>query len=252
MSEAQISAETLEQAPHSVLKFVRAVLRHPVLWNLLATRGYNLEHHRAGWATLHGVSMPVEGGPVGSVDPVVAKAEGEAQLWDDQWFAIIQAVTEADHPGQYAMLFAGGLKAVAGPESVLVTHTMLGRLDVLESGEGRPEADRAADRAAMDALAAHGLTPAVRAAARELLRVVEGGAVNPALDPQAAAAAREAAVAAARAAELAAYRWWKKWSTIARQVITRKDHLQWLGLVARKKPVRKARSAEPALPGEPE
>jgi len=239
-----ISAETLEQAPAQVLRFLRMVVRHRALWNVMATRGYSLAHHREGWVGLQKLAVPA--GPEGamtSIDPMVAAAEGALLLWDDAWLPIIGVVLEFEYPDQHAFLFAGGLAPVAGPESVLVVHTILDRLQALRTGAGRPDDQRPQDQRAVAALAAHGLTEAMLAEASELIRIYEDGAPVVELDPVAEAAAR----AARQAAEVAVYHWWKKWSTIARQIITRKDHLQWLGLATRKKPARPEKpSAEPA------
>lgn len=230
----EVSAVTLDQIPSRVLNFIRMVRRHPVLWNLLAMRGYGMVHHQAAWDALRrvvGAAAPPSNGKT-SIDPPVAAAEGQVIRWDEEWLPIIRVVWEFDHPEQFTYMFGDGLKPVTGAgESLVVVGLALDRLDALQSGEGRTPEQRAQDQRALAELETYGLTADVRRQVRTQLTIVETSPPPPPVDPALAAQLE----AEQYDAELQLYRWWKRWSTIARLVVTRTDHLQWLGLAERKR-----------------
>lgn len=228
---------TLERAAQRALAFIRGVRRHPVLQAKLAKFGYNDAHHQTGWQLLGrvvGIEAPEAGGS--SMDRNAVEAEARLMAWDDMWLPIADVTLAFDAADQHAFLFAGGLKPVAGPESSLVVKRFLDRYDILAGG--RDEVTRDADAAAVALLAEHGLDAAVvRGARADLAVLTTTGEVPAPPSPE-----HQAQVAAAqREAEVQLWRWVRKWTTIARRAITRRDHLVWLGLAERK---RRAKAGE--------
>ena len=116
-----------------------------------------------------------------------------------------------------------------GAESVRVVTTFLDRADALEAlAKEKPGAGAKKGAKAADTPPLLPLTPAQAKAAIDLL------------------AARGITAEARRAASLALYNWLNEWTTLARKVITRRDHLQTLRLASRKSP--KPRAAKPDAP----
>ncbi len=101
--------------------------------------------------------------------------------------------------------------------------TLLDRLDALENAPER-EATRAADRAALETLRKRGITPAERARLRETVALAQRATtpVVPLPEPE----QQKHRIETLR--ELRA--WYIDWSSTARSVIRRRDHLILMGL----------------------
>lgn len=255
------SQDTLDRTPARALTFLLAVGRTPAIWGALQTRGYGDAEHGVGWQKLLAVdpsrakSSPV----VPSADPAVLEAFAQIDKWDNENLPIVDVALANRVPEAHAFVFADGLAPADGAESVRVVTTFLDRADALEAhaaekpGAGAKKGAKAADtpapppltpaqaKAAIELLEARGVTAEARKTARGWLTTLQKG---PELRPAAAPAI--GSTEARRAASLALYHWLNEWTTIARKVITRRDHLQALKLASRKSP--KPRAAKPDAP----
>ncbi len=254
------SQDTLDRTPARALTFLLAVGRSPAIWGALQTRGYGDDEHASGWQRLLAVdpsrakSSPV----VPSADPAVLEAFAQVDKWDNENLPIVDVALANRVPEAHAFVFADGLAPADGAESVRVVTTFLDRADALEAlakekpGAGAKKGAKAADtpprlpltpaqaKAAIDLLAARGITAEARKTVRGWLTTLQKG---PEVRP---AAPASDTTEARRAASLALYQWLNEWTTIARRVITRRDHLQTLKLASRKSP--KPRAAKPDAP----
>lgn len=228
LASPDVSDRVLEATPEKAFGILRMLKRHPGLWILMASRGYGVADHDAGWAALDALVRPEPAGPITSLDPVVQAAEAFVLQWDNAWLGVVGAAWEFDFPIQFEWFFRDGLAPSSGPESVQTVFQSLKRLNDLSNDRGPSPGEQGSDRVAMTALARFGLTPEVRAEAQRQLDIVRKGEDAPAADPMAVPAAADPAVR--REQLLTVYRWWKRWSTIADLVITRADHRTWLGL----------------------
>jgi hypothetical protein len=198
----------------------------------LAARGYSDESHREGWAALHAASgYHPENAITGAAEPdAVIEARRALDAWDDVNFPIAEASLKHRHPAAHARVFGDGLAAGHGAESVVRVETFLNRLDELAKAEP----------AALRTLAARGITPEERARTRGLL---QAATAFRAVDAEALAAkdrGRAKALAERDDALRVLRAWYEEWSTIARQVIVRKDWLIMMGLASRKRPAKPA------------
>ncbi len=197
----------------------------------LAARGYTEVTHREGWTALHGASgyNPGSAGFVAVEPDEVTEARRAVDIWDDVNFPIAEASLKHRHPEAHAKVFGDGLSPGNGAESVVRVEEFLNRLDTLTK----------TDPAALRTLATRGITPDERTRVRALVK--SATAFRP-VDPQAdaASATSRAKVISERDDALRVLRaWYEEWSTIAKQVIVRKDWLILMGLAARKKPAKK-------------
>jgi hypothetical protein len=246
------SQDTLDRAPARALTFLLAVGRSPSIRGALQSRGYSDEEHAAGWAKLLAVDPSMArsaAGPTGG-DPAVRDAFARVDRWDNENLPIADVALAARVPEAHAVLFADGLSPADGAESVRVVTVFLDRVDAIEAlsaerpagRKGAKPADAAPPlpltpaqaRAAVEILHARGITAESRKTVRGWLATLQKGAeALPAAEPPDAAEPRREAV-------VALYLWLNEWSTIARRVITRRDHLLSLRLAARKPRARKA------------
>ncbi len=255
------SQDTLDRTPARALTFLLAVGRTPAIWGALQTRGYGDAEHGSGWQKLLAVDPSrAKSSPVGgSADPAVREAFAKVDKWDNETLPIVDVALANRVPEAHAFFFADGLAPADGAESVRVVTTFLDRADALEAhaaekpGAGSKKGAKAADtpapppltsaqaKAAIELLEARGVTAEARKTARGWLTTLKKG---PEVRP--AEASATGSTEARRAASLALYNWLNEWTTIARKVITRRDHLLALKLAARKSP--KPRAAKPDAP----
>lgn len=234
-STVEVTLQTLEGTPARVVVFLRALGTSVTLRSILAQRGYTADEHRRGWHLLHKVSG-YESDPVAAPAPVedktAARAVAETDAWDDDNLPIIDATLRHRYPDQHAFVLRD-LRAGKGAASLVVVKTLLDRVDILESGKGRPAAQKTADQAALATLAARVLDEKERARLRALLDQAEryGAVADLGAQQQSEEAAADKRLADLR--ELRA--WYEEWSTIARAIIKRRDHLLRLGLAQPKR-----------------
>ena len=241
--ETTVSAVTLARAPGRALTFLLAVGRAPVIRGLLEVRGYTPAEHEAGWAKLRAVDpTAVTPAAPASSDPAMRAALALIAPWDNDNLPIADAALRKRVPAAHAYLFAGGLEASDGAESVTVVETFLTRVAGLEAlaaskskkgadGAEAPAVTPAQAKTALDLLDARGITPAVRASLKAALAVVRKGA-----GAERAVAVAPARAAAQQAALEALYEWISEWTLVARKAVPRRDHQIALGIAAKKAP----------------
>ena len=208
------SRRTLDRISARVTTFLHAIARYPIIATILATRGYRPEVHEYAWSRLAKLgALPKPAKTTSEQD--VQDAFVELDDWDESNFDIMRAVLAFNAPTVVDDLFRD-LTAQQGPKAAAGVGTLLGRLDAMENG--RPD-----EVAAVAVLAQHGYSKQERARLRALVDLTQ--ALSPA--PVVSDAEREKILA-----EL--YAWHTMWSTIARNVITRRQHLISLGIAARR------------------
>jgi len=162
-------------------------------------------------------------------DPKVRAALVEIDGWDENNFRVAKAALARKHQPQCDFVF-NGLQASSGVESLAGVALFLERVDALENSPER-KATRREDKAALETLAARGITPEERTRVKGLIKLASSA---PAVDPEpglSLAAAEEERIQALR--ELRA--WYDEWSEVARAVVKRRDHLIQMGLAKRKR-----------------
>lgn len=237
--EKQPSRQVLDELPGKALKFLTALSTNMAVRGLLASRGYTDADHEEGWGlmlTVSGYRRAEAKNPITSVINKAARAAlDEIDAWDDPNFRIIRATLRRRYPAQEEFLLEG-LNASQGPTCVVMVSTLLDRLQVMESGEGR-EPTREDDRKAVELLSARGVTAEVRTHLRALIETVKGTESD--ADPVPVVRSNDDGDGDAGEARLALHAWYQEWSEIARSVCTRRDHLIALGL-GKRKPAKKA------------
>jgi hypothetical protein len=237
--EKQPSRQVLDELPGKALKFLTALSTNMAVRGLLASRGYTDADHEEGWGvmlTVSGYRRAEAKNPITSVINKAARAAlDEIDAWDDPNFRIIRATLRRRYPAQEEFLLEG-LNASQGPTCVVMVSTLLDRLQVMESGEGR-EPTRDDDRKAVELLSARGVTAEVRTHLRALIETVKGTESD--ADPVPVVRSNDDGDGDAGEARLALHAWYQEWSEIARSVCTRRDHLIALGL-GKRKPAKKA------------
>ena len=228
---------TLEQTPARLRALLRGVGTSKPVREVLRSIGYTAEEHARGWALLLRCAGSVEG--EAADDAVVAETFAAIDAWVEPTFAVVESALRQRHPAQCAFVL-GDAKPARGAGAVAGVRAFLSRLDALESAPERAST-RAADRAALAALAARGVTAAERRRVAGLVRAAEvlQGCGLPD-DRDLTPAARQGRLCEARA-------FYDEWSTIARTVVSRRDLLVRFGLAPRKAPARKA--GKRAAPG---
>lgn len=219
----QPSRQTLDEAPAKVLTFLLGAAKFPVISSALAARGYDQAEADHAWSllsTLGRVSQAPT--PGGAKDEAVQKAITALDAWDEPNFAIIQATLERKYPDLVPKLFTD-LEPQQGDEAVASVSTLLDRLDLLDKDTS------ASAKGAMKLLATRGYTKDERKRLRELVSTAK---TISAASPPVTDADREQAIR-----DL--YAWHREWSTIAKQVISRRQHLISLGLASPRKAKKK-------------
>jgi hypothetical protein len=236
MAQPEPSRQTLDQVPPRVLMFLIAVGTSVPIRAALASRGYSQKESDYAWDLLKKLAGTTSAGDSGpGIDKKIQDAIVELDRWDEPNFESLEATLLRFHPEQARFVFEK-LEAKQGPEAVVSVSTLLDRLDKLESGEGRKDT-RKADTAALKTLSERGYTKDERARLRDLVKLSQSVVlVAPVSDEE-----RTQAL-------MALYRWLSDWSSAAKIVITRRDHLIRLGLAKRKKTAKtKKAAATPAV-----
>lgn len=232
----QPSRQVLDGIATRVLAFLIAVGKYFAIRAALSAKGYTEAQHELAWGYLKKLAVfPPGSTPI--LDKNVRDAVVEIDAWDEPNFAVIRAVLENHHPEVVDFLF-DHLTPKQGNEAVVGVSTLLDRLDALESSPDR-KATRKADQAALATLAARGYTDEERARLRGLVTTAQTMiAPKPISDAE-----RDATL-------LKLYAWHNEWSTIARLVLTRRDHQIAVGIAKRRKTKKADAPAVPAAPAE--
>ena len=228
------SRQVLDAIPGRILTFIIGVGKYIVVRTALQEAGYGQEEHDYAWSrlmrlgTLASAASPTKDAPV-------AAAVRELDAWDDDNYPSILRTLERDHAAQAEFLFEN-LEVKQGSESVLGVATLLGRLEALESGEGRPKAARKQDLAALELLSKRGYTKAERARLAALVVTAKTVvAVEPISDEERTTILLEL------------YRWFNDWSAQAKRLLKKKQHRIALGIASRARNA-KAKGDDAAAP----
>jgi hypothetical protein len=235
------SRQVLEETPSRALAFLRAVGTSAPIRAALAKAGYTEEEHALGWSLLHKVSGYSATMPKATEDTSARDAIAELDALDEGLFRRVRAALRRLHPEQEAYVFGDELGPAQGAASVISVSTLLQRLDGLKSAPERKKT-RKQDQAALDTLAARGITAEERERLRALVEAAQRAvAVSDEETGSNDAGEREQGLLALRS-------WYLDWSDTARSVITRRDYLIRLGLAQRKKAAKKSAPAEEPEP----
>lgn len=220
-------------------KLLHALSRKPEIRRIAAAAGYTDAEHKLGWALwlyLVGYQQAQPTQPI-APNPEYDAAVAKLDQWDGPHFERTRAALERLHPDQNLYIF-NNLRAGTGPEAVGAVNAYVTRVVALRDGtDPERQATRAADKAAVDTLAARNIfNPEVEASLRALLATATKGAGTspaPVAPPD-----EEDPEYQAKAAELDG--WLTDWRRTLRSTITRRDYLIQLGLASR----RSAKGAE--------
>jgi hypothetical protein len=232
----QPSRQVLDGVPTRVLTFLIAVGKYFPIRTALATRGYTEAHHELAWSYLKKLAIfPAGSAPV--LDKTVRDALVEVDAWDEPNYAVVRAVLENHHPEVVDFVF-DNLSPKQGPEAVVGVSTLLDRLDALENAPER-KTTRKADHAALETLAARGYTKEERTRLRGLVDTAQTVVMTKPISDE----EREKT-------QIRLYAWHNEWTTIARIVLTRRDHQIAVGIAKRRKAKKDEPPAGPAVKAE--
>ncbi|MEL6178369.1 MAG: hypothetical protein AAFS10_05420, partial [Myxococcota bacterium] len=221
------------------LTFLRCISRRRRIRVLLQTRGYSGQVHREGWTlwkAVVGVDWVAEKTDA-DLDQAMSAIMSELDAWDEPNLGVASAALRSTYPDQHRFLF-NDLSPGQKEDSLIAIETFLGRLDQMDSGDNRPEAQREGDREALERLASRGITSEERARVRGMLdQLAELDDIDT-THSEAPASKDEELQRNLKALE----GWFGEWSGIARAIIQRRDYLIALGLA---KPRRREAEVEP-------
>ena len=240
MSDSKITASetVLAECPGRALVFLKGVAANRVIHAQLAKVGFTKAEYQLGWKLLHAAAGYTETLPSIPERSAAFEAMEEIDGWDEDGFRRIRSALERLHPAQAEYVFAGGLAASTGAQSVIGVKKLLDRLRDLESGKGR-KATHKDDLAALDTLTGRGFDTAERERLRALVETAQTLA-----DPDEDALPADADSTGPDPALVALYGWYKDWSNTAHSVIKKRSHLITLGL-AERRPAKKAAAKAP-------
>lgn len=222
------SLAVLQETPIRSLKMLTAIASVPAIRAAMSTRGYMDAEQDEGFALMLKASGYKRTAALPNSDPKVRAALVEIDAWDETNFRIARAALARKHQPQCDFVF-NGLEASSGVESLAGVALFCERVDALENSPER-KATRREDKAALETLAARGITPEERARVKELIKIASSA---PAVDPEPAKTRADAEAERLQALrELRA--WYDEWSEVARAVVKRRDHLIQMGLAKRK------------------
>lgn len=254
MEKMQWSEEVLEETPSRVTRFISGVGALAVVRTQLEGAGMTDADIEEGTKLLMAClgSTPAVAAPQ---DSGSAKRQREAvatlDAWDEPNFARYQAALDRRFPAVGERVFRD-LVAGTGAAAVQGVATFLLRIDgcehaarkgedkkvseaVTTAAEAFHDVPAAACKGAVELLAQRGLDRDERKRLAGLVQVALGNTESIELAP----AAEAARTAKRREAQRALKAWFEEWSTTARAVVPRRDHLIRLGLAKRKAPAPK-------------
>lgn len=248
--------------------------RKKEIMQTLSTRGFSPQERAKGAQLLVAfLSEQAQEEPTGE-DVKQRSVIRELDLWENDWFPIADVILSQYYPATHKRIFHN-LSQQQGPRVILSVSQFLMRVEQLAQSSSKEE------KAAFAHLESRGLHAEERQRAKALLTEILGMERFPteetaiqqieqkvptlaylAEEPPAAShstnkenkeandseEADEPNTPQIQAAFDALMRWHREWSTIARKVVTRKDHLIALGLRQR---TRHAKLSPPPPPSEP-
>jgi hypothetical protein len=233
MAESEITRRVKEELPGKVLTFYRGLALCAPARAAMEAAGFTPAVRAQGWSLLE-TAVGCRIAPLVETDAKARAAYVEVDRTDEPFFARTSAALEHHHPEQAAFVFEN-LAPSQGYSSVLGLSMLLDRLNTLE--QGRSDATREADRAAIATLSERGITPQERARLAELVKVAKVS-----MTPSVMATTADIESESEKAlVELQA--WFSDWSRTARAVVQKRSHLIRLGLAKRRSP-KKGEEAE--------
>ncbi|MFO0749748.1 MAG: hypothetical protein U1F43_29370 [Myxococcota bacterium] len=226
----QPSDRQLEDVPHQVGRFLRAIAGNRGIAARMAIEGYRQEDHDLGWKLLHAVSG--FGAPVVPASKDVAEAFAALDEIDGPLIRKVGAILRHDFTAQRDFILEG-LAPAEGAAAVSNVRLVLERIARLESGEGRPAEAREQDLGAVAKLERRNLGTAVRQ------RLAGQVAIAVSFDEEAAragAAELHSRVDRLRPQLVALWEWYDEWRAIAHEAISRRDYKISLGIAERREP----------------
>jgi hypothetical protein len=223
-STSEPSEWALRDLAARVATFLYAIAANVSLRGEMQAAGYTPADHEEGQALLCGACNYRTTGYDRAEDTAARSAETALATWASRDLARYRAAVERVHP-EHLALFAE-LEWQTPAEAILVVDRLLRRLSELPP--------RGAARAVLKVLERRGLTVSERSRLQELVHAAQLATVPGTLSPPAAlGVGGEAPEIAAEV--LALYRWYADWSVTARTVVRRKDWLERMGVVRRRK-----------------
>jgi hypothetical protein len=213
LTAAGISLETLEQTPVRATQFLFGLVAEPRARGILQTKGYDAPEHKRGFTLLEAVASSRTEGRLTDIE--VTGAIADLDNWDEPNIRLLRASLRR-FPAVFQHVL-DGIEPIAGPGAVLNVETILKRLDSLDGVADAP--------AALAVLAKRGLDETERKRLAALVKVAKAG--GPVPDTKASDDAYERALLELRD-------WYYEWSELARQTVTRREHLIRLGLAERR------------------
>ncbi|HEY5955716.1 MAG TPA: hypothetical protein VIV60_04150 [Polyangiaceae bacterium] len=232
--EPVLSSRQIDQLLAWGGKFLRAASTKPDIMQLMMGLGYSEGEHKTGWE-LYLKMLGYRGAGAAPVPVAMSTTEqlralNQIDHFDEPAFRRAGAALGRLHPSQCAYLFAGGLSAKTGPESVGSVQTFLDRYASMRDGTDPNRADtRDADRAAAKTLEDRNIiNPQLESELRQLIEVIKKPAPLPA--PVQITATEEALQNAAAAFA----GWLTDWRGTASAGIHRRDYRIILGISRRR------------------
>ena len=196
-----------------LLIFLRATSNR-VIFAALATRGFTqAERNR-----MFELVVTASGGDLvmNATDRVGLKKIKEAimllDFWENTWYPLLKASLKYQYPEIAEKIFFE-IKQTDGMELLITVPKLIERIEALENGDET-------DQQAFAKLETRGFNQEIRTQGKELIEQCKEEPDE--LDPGTAPEIKEA--------EKEMWAWYSEWAAIARTVITRKDHLIWMGL----------------------
>jgi hypothetical protein len=212
------SQETLNDIPSRAFTFLMGVAQIQAIGTALAGKGYSSQEQNFAWERLS--KLTTIGGPSPLIDKDVRDAIAALDAWDNVNLPIIKASLARNHAKQAEILLKD-LTPKDGQESVLVVATLLNRMNALEQSQDKEAL------AALAVLASRGYTSDER---KRLQQLVDLASQMQSTDPVKAQLADEER----HQILVELYGWFQEWSTVARKLIKRRDHLIKLGIAKRR------------------
>lgn len=229
-ARGEYTNEVLERCPGRVTRFLSGLCAAPEALAILASEAGLTDADLAeGRGLLMACLTPP---PVRPAEPAGGDPQHEAvaqlEAWSKPSFARHAASLRRRFPSAAEHLFAD-LRAGRGAASIVAVGTFLARVDALEKGDPARRATRKEDRAAVELLAARGLTRQERDRLASLVQAaLRPTGPLPDLDtPARTAAARRAALVTLK-------KWEEEWFSAAHAVVKKRALLIRLGLASRK------------------
>lgn len=217
---------TIGQKASRVVQLILA-LRNRRIAAKLVQHGFTKDELERGWTL---VTALTRGRLVAADDPDDPKLLVELDAWENKWFPIVSAALQHRFPEAHEHVFRN-LSQTTGPEVAVTVGTLLERVEQLSKPREHGGLGREG-KAARDLLTKRGFTSEVVAKGEEMLATIRE--IEPIPEDEGPSAEEQ------EQAEREMWAWYLEWSTIARTVITDRNHLRQLGFL------QSAKRSEPA------